>query len=53
MQYLIEELKEKEDYGKGYQNAIMEFQKQYNLINKKTTTNPPKDPKYDIPSYSH
>jgi hypothetical protein len=31
----------------------MEFQKQYNLINKKTTTNPPKDPKADIPSSSH
>jgi hypothetical protein len=31
----------------------MEFQKQYNLRNKKTTTNPPKDPKVDMPSSSH
>jgi hypothetical protein len=53
MQYQTEELKEKEDYRKGYKNAIMEFQKQYNLINKKTTTNPPRDPKVDIPSSSN
>jgi hypothetical protein len=40
-----EELKEKEDYMKGYQNAIMEFQKQYNLRNKKIATSTPKDPR--------
>jgi hypothetical protein len=48
-----DELKEKEDYRKGYKNAIMEFHKHYNLINKKTTTNPTKDPKDDMPSSSH
>jgi hypothetical protein len=53
MQENNDELKEKEDYRKGYHNAIMEFQKQYNLKNKKTVANPPKDPKADMPSSSH
>ena len=48
-----EELKEKEDYMKGYQNAIMEFQKQYNLENKKIVASTPKDPRAGIPSSSH
>jgi hypothetical protein len=35
-------LVEKEDYQTGLQNAIMQFQKQYNLRNKKVSANPPK-----------
>jgi hypothetical protein len=35
-------LVEKEDYQRGLQNAIMQFQKQYNLRNKKVPANPPK-----------
>lgn len=33
---------ETKDYKKGYQNVIMEVQKQYNLRNKKVPINPPK-----------
>jgi hypothetical protein len=45
-------LMEKEDYRKGYQNSIMQFQKQYNLRNKKVAANPPKGPQDDFPSSS-
>jgi hypothetical protein len=33
---------ETKDFKKGYQNAIMQLQKQYNLRSKKVPTNPPK-----------
>jgi hypothetical protein len=33
---------EREDYQTGMHNAIMQFQKQYNLRNQKVPTNPPK-----------
>jgi hypothetical protein len=33
---------EREDYQTGLQNAIMQFQRQYNLRNQKVPPNPPK-----------
>ena len=41
-----------EDYKKGYQNSIMEVYKKYNIINIKSTTNPPKKIQTDTPSTS-
>jgi hypothetical protein len=48
---------ETKEYKKGYQNAIMQFQKQYNLRNKKVPANPPKgnptrEPQVNLPSSS-
>lgn len=43
---------ESEDYKMGYQNAIMEVHKQYNLRNKKVAANPPKKIQIDTPSTS-
>jgi hypothetical protein len=50
-------LMETKEYKKGYQNAIMQFQKQYNLRNKKVLANPqkgnpPKEPQANLPSSS-
>jgi hypothetical protein len=49
---------EKEDYQKGLQNSIMQFQKQYNLRSKKVSGNPPKgnptkESQYNTASLSH
>jgi ribonuclease HI len=48
---------ETKEYKKGYQNAIMQFQKQYNLRNKKVLANPQKgnptkEPQANLPSSS-
>lgn len=35
---------ESKEYHKGYQNVMLDFQKQYNLRNRNAVVNPPKNP---------